>query len=283
MRIVACGALGDALLTTPAFRALKEQDPSRRVVVYCTSRGQYELYLHNPYVDRLVRPGPMNRYERWILTSMRRTKLWHDGYGALMPSMFCSIPATEIIGNLLGVRLRDNQLQVFLTPEEEEEGRRLLAPCEMPVAIHLTSRFSANQHWPIEKWRELVRRNPRYTFVQLGLSDEAPVAGAFDLRGQLSVRTALAVLKHSRSFVGVVSFFSHASNAVGTRGVVLFGPSTTVVWGHQNNINLELGLPCAPCVDLLQNMRCPYGAPCMSDISVDRVEHALTIQLAVTS
>jgi ADP-heptose:LPS heptosyltransferase len=283
VRIVACGALGDALLTTPSFRALKQQGPSPRIVVYCTTASQYELYRRNPHIDRLVPPGRLNRCERWARTVALRTRFRYDIYGMLMPSMFCAKPATELIAGLLDARLADRRLEMFLSAEEDDAGRRLVASYDVPVVIHVTSRCSSNQHWPIDRWTELVRRNPHLTFVQLGLGDETRVPGAVDLRGKLDVRTAVAVLKHSRSFVGVVSFFAHATNAFDVPGVVLFGPSTPVVWAHPNNRNLNLGLPCAPCIDLLGGRPCPYGAPCLSEITVEQVQDALNAQLARTA
>lgn len=88
-----------------------------------------------------------------------------------------------------------------------------------------------------------------------------------------------ALLKGASGFVGVTSSFSHATNAFGTPGVVLFGPSAPEVWGHANNVNLSRNLPCAPCIDVLHNAPCPYGAECMQTITVAQVQEALRRQL----
>jgi ADP-heptose:LPS heptosyltransferase len=172
-------------------------------------------------------------------------------------------------------------VMIFLTSEEEEVGKRLVSQYSMPVAIHVTSTCSSDKNWPISHWTELVRRNPQYTFLQLGLPNEELIPGVVDLRAEIPpLRAQFAVLKYVRAFVGVDSSFSNATNAFGTPGVVLYGPSTPLVWGHSNNHNLYLGLPCAPCLDILQGAPCPYGAPCMSGISVLEVERALEQQLA---
>jgi ADP-heptose:LPS heptosyltransferase len=280
LRVLSCGGLGDTLLATPALRAVKEQQNGRRIVVYCTRPEQCDLYRGNPYIDHIVPPGRLSRYERLTRTVLLRRPLVKDNYGVLMPSMFYERHATELIAKLFGVQLTDRRLLIFLTAEEEAEAQRLLAPHREPVIIHITSHFSSNQDWPFESWTALVRNNPQYTFVQVGLAREPLVPGAIDLKGKVSLRIAVALLKHARSFVGVDSFFANATNAVGTRGVALYGPSPPSIWGHPNNQNLYLGVPCAPCIDLLQSQTCPYGIECMSGLTVRQVEDALREQMA---
>jgi ADP-heptose:LPS heptosyltransferase len=115
----------------------------------------------------------------------------------------------------------------------------------------------------------------------VGLPGEPHVPGAVDLRGKTSLREVFALLKAASGFVGVTSSFSHATNAFGTPGVVLFGPSAPEVWGHANNVNLSRNLPCAPCIDVLHNAPCPYGAECMH-IPVAQVQEALRRQLRLS-
>src|SRR5258708_4250087 len=112
-----------------------------------------------------------------------------------------------------------------------------------PIIIHITYVASKNQMWTVEKWNELVRQMPDYTFIQLGLSREERVEGAIDLRGKTTIPTSIALVKHAISFVGVVSFFAHLTNAFDKPGVVLYGPSSIVVWGHPKKFNISKGLP----------------------------------------
>jgi len=281
IRIVSGGGLGDALLFTPLFRAIKEQRLDARITVYCSFNSHYEIYLHNPYIDRLKKPGRLNKAERLFLTSFRLAKLHMPNYAVLMPSLFYSKNAAEVIAEMFDITLEHKQLMIFLTREEEEIGKRFVSRYSTPVAIHVTGRSSPNKNWPISYWGELVRQNPQYTFLQLGVPSEELIPGAVDLRvGLPQLRAQLAVLKYARAFVGVDSSFAHATNAFEIPGVILFGPSTPQIWGHPNNRNLYLGLSCAPCLEILQGTPCPYGAPCMSGISVLEVERALAQQLS---
>jgi hypothetical protein len=85
----------------------------------------------------------------------------------------------------------------------------------------------------------------------------------------------MALLSKCHAFSGMDSFFSHCTNAFGLTGVVLFGDSSPVVWGHPNNINLYKELRCSPCIDILQGYECPYGLPCLNTITPNEVIEAL--------
>jgi ADP-heptose:LPS heptosyltransferase len=279
--IVSWGGIGDALLTTPLFRAIKEQLPGSRIIVYALSFKHYDVFLNNPYIDKLRKPGRLTAAEVSFLNKVKPKKLFYPAYGNLRPSLFYSKHAAEIIAEMFGVTLGDRQVTVYLTREEEQIGKRLVSQYPMPVAIHVAGACSRNKSWPISHWTELVRRNPQYTFLQLGLPDGELIPGVVDLREKLpSLRAQFAVLKYVKAFVGIDSSFAHATNAFGTPGVVLYGASNPLIWGHSNNSNLYLSLSCAPCLDILMESPCPYGAPCMSGISVLEVEQALGQQLA---
>jgi ADP-heptose:LPS heptosyltransferase len=279
-RIVPWGGLGDILLTTPAMKAIKEATPDRKLEVFCRTKRHMEIYKNNPYIDRL-KPATFSANPiRYILYMLKAIKIHEAVYSVLSPSLVYKKNATEIIAEMLNVELIDKNVQVFLTKGEEDNAKQLLSSYQNPVCIHITSNCSKNQNWPLEYWEELVSQLPEYTFVQLGLENEDVVKGAIDLRGKMSFRESLAVLKQSKSFVGVVSSLSHATNAFNVPGVILFGASLPEVWGHANNINLYKHFRCAPCIDVLGGSTCPYGKPCMTEITVSEVKAALIRQMS---
>jgi ADP-heptose:LPS heptosyltransferase len=278
-RILSVGGIGDGLLLTPVFRELKRRWPGAVTKVFCVNKGHLEIFTGNPHID-VLRPAQFRSAPLEHMLFKRKPSLFSNTlYGEFMPSLMRK-HATTVLAEMLDVDLLDRRLEVFLTREENASAAALTGRYPNPVAIHVTSTCSANQHWPKAKWETLVAENRQYTFLQLGGGREAKISGAVDLRGTTTLREAIAILKHVRSFVGVVSFLAHATNAVGTRGVVLFGPSAPAVWGHPNNVNLTRDLPCSPCVDVLLGDPCPYGAPCMADISVEEVSAALELQVA---
>lgn len=206
---------------------------------------------------------------------MKFDKIYETNYGKLKPSINFKKHAVEIIADILEVTLKDKKIEIFLTKKEDEKAMKTLSKYNNPIIIHTTSKCSKNQEWPIERWEELVKRMPDYTFIQVGLNNEPAIKGTVDLRGKTTVREAIALVKHSKAFVGVVSAFAHITAAVGKPAVVLFGPSTPVIWGYEENINIYKDLRCAPCIDTLGGKTCPYDKKCMGKISVREVEKTI--------
>ncbi|MGF6848990.1 ADP-heptose:LPS heptosyltransferase [Chitinophaga sp. W3I9] len=280
IRVISWGGLGDVLLTTPSFEALKKKDPTCKVIIYCTSKSHMEVYKNNPYIDDVRSNAFRSNMLAYFLSYFKLARFLIPNYGQMLPSLFFKKHATEIIAEeIFNVKLERNKVQIYLTGAEEEWAKQKLSAYRTPVAIHVTSITSTNQMWPLEYWEELVASSPEYTFLQLGLPSEQSIKGAVDLRGDTTFRQALGILKYSASFIGVVSSFLHASSAFDTPGIGLYGSSTPVVWGYDNNINLFKKLHCAPCIDYIWKSPCPYSSRCMTGITVAEVKAALDKQI----
>jgi ADP-heptose:LPS heptosyltransferase len=278
-RIISRGGLGDKLLTTPLFSALKQEYPNCKIIVFCIKGFGRDVYLKNPNIDEIRTTSFIANAGHFIAYHLKLAKYIQLNDASVLPALTYEKHATQIMADMFGLKHCSSKVEVYLTRKEEEWGRAKLAEFRNPIVIHITSLCCKSQNWLLRNWEELINSLPEYTFIQIGRSFEDKVEGAVDLRGKTSFREALSILKSSLSFVGVVSSFSHATSAFGTPGVVLFGASTPKIWGHPNNINLYKSLRCAPCVDLLLNSPCPYGSPCMSGITVEEVRNALLSQL----
>jgi len=278
-RIISLGGLGDKLLTTPLFSALKQEDPKCKIIVFCIKGHGRDVYLKNPNIDEIRTTSFIANARHVIAYHLKLAKYIYLNEASLPPGLTYEKNATQIMADKFGLKNCSSKPEVYLTAKEEEWGRSKMAEFRNPIVIHITSLCCKNQNWLLQNWEELVNSLPEYTFIQIGSSFEDKVEGAVDLRGKTSFREALSILKSSLSFVGVVSSFSHATSAFGTPGVVLFGASTPKIWGHPNNINLYKNLRCSPCVDQLLSSPCPYGSPCMSGITVEEVRNALLFQL----
>lgn len=277
-RIGLYGGLGDVLMHTPILKALKQREPSAKIILY-GNRISRELFLHNPNVDQFIVYNTFARMLYRIRLYARVPNQVSLAYGMLQPSLqFRGSHAIEIMARMLGLSLEDKQVQIYLTQQEDSEAKKRLAQYPNPVLIQITSRSSSNQNWPIEKWQELIRAAPEFTFIQVGSTDEEYVDGAINLLGKTSIRETLALLKNVGSFVAVDSFLNNASNAFLVNGCVLFGPSPPDIWGYPHNINIFKDPKCGPCIDTIRNNPCPYGKTCMNEISVQEVKQALHIQ-----
>jgi len=287
--LVTLGGIGDVLVCTPAIRALREHYPDCHIITYSTSVRHTDVLVNNPCIDsvRILSPRYLLRYPVHLYAYLFNRKLlrytslsfqWINFYPTII-----QLSAKEVVGQIFDITIRDKNIELFLTKEEERAAKQKLSPYENVVIMHIHSRTSANHHWSMKKWAALVRALPEYTFIQVGLKDEPCVEGAVDWRSKTSLREIFALLKYATSFVGVDSSVAHATNAFNVPGVVLFGDTSPVHWGHPNNVNIYKGLECSPCYQILGRDPCPFQHECMDLISVDEVKQALVRQVSSRS
>lgn len=279
--LIACAGVGDVLICTPTIRALKETYPKRKLIVYCLSEYHREPLLHNPYIDSL---RDARRLWRWphhaYLYFFNRRLLFHNKLDFQRVSPACAFDknVVDLVPELFGrVELKTRKVQLFFTKDEEQRAQEALAEYQNVVFLHIYSSSGENHHWPTANWGKLVSELPQFTFIQLGLASEPHVDGAVDWRGKTSLREALCLIKHGQSFAGVDGSFAHATNAFDIPGVVLFGDSNPLHWGHENNINVYKDVECSPCA--LWKIPCPFQHECMETITVAEVKEALVRQM----
>ena len=109
--------------------------------------------------------------------------------------------------------------------------------------------------WGKEKWAEFVRlaRKSGLFVVQLGgTSNGEDYNVDLNLRGKLSLKESLSVLKASQCHVDIEGGLVHAATALGTTCVVLFGPTPVKYFGYPQNTNLTHG-SCQDCWWILEN------------------------------
>ena len=75
--------------------------------------------------------------------------------------------------------------------------------------------------------------------VQVGIEGEKQLVP--DFRTNLPISALRELLWQCRTWIGVDSFFQHLGWDEGIKGVVLWGPSDPLIYGHPQNINLLKG------------------------------------------
>ena len=84
-------------------------------------------------------------------------------------------------------------------------------------------------------WEELIGKidDP---IIQVGIEGEKQLVP--DFRKNLPIAELRKLLKECRIWIGVDSFFQHLAWDEGKKGIVLWGPSDPLIFGHPENINL---------------------------------------------
>ncbi|HUB67854.1 MAG TPA: glycosyltransferase family 9 protein [Candidatus Methylacidiphilales bacterium] len=264
--------LGDDLLCATVARELKKRGAGKIVMF-----SQYpSLFEHNPDVTAVYNFGypAIGRLRRW-------------GYSCLVPQYgkYDSLTDKDITppGHFLEIMCRmlsmkgtiDVRTYFYLTAREKEKGR--LYPCQ--AVIHSTGLATmANKRWPTERYQKVVdETRGMVQWIQLGLADDPPIRGAFDLRGKSTLRESAALLAGAKVFLGQAGFLMHLARAVDTRSVIVYGGrEDPAVSGYRANENIVGRTVCSPC---WQRTRCDYEHECMRIIEPDAVIAAVKQQI----
>lgn len=293
---VSWGGIGDAIVCIPTYRELKKRNPDKKIYIYYPIKGHYDVFVNNPDID-VLKPLKLTSVlfkPRHLLTflSMRfsknrilnalqkyRVPFTHMHHNHVPITWAYEKSAVDIVADIFKFELTDRNIDIYLSEDENRQALQKIKEYKNVIIVHITSKSSKNRHWSLNKWSELVKSLPDYTFIQIGLKEEPHVSGAIDWRGKTTVREAFALLNCSTSFVGVDSSFAHATNAFNIPGVVLWGDSSPVHWGHSNNTNIYKDVVCSPCYYYLLGGKCPYNNICTTSISVQEVQEALIAQV----
>ena len=84
-------------------------------------------------------------------------------------------------------------------------------------------------------WEELISKIDE-PIIQVGVQGEKQLVE--DFRTNLPIECLRQLVKDCRTWIGVDSFFQHLGWDEGKQGIVLWGPSDPLIFGHPENINL---------------------------------------------
>lgn len=147
----------------------------------------------------------------------------------------------------LALYLEDHAPRIFPSKEDQTAAGEFLGEDTRPLlAIHPGS-GSPKKNWPVEHWatfgRVLAEKHPEARLLLIGgEADQAQMehlsSAWCDLpvvfARELPLPTLGAILARCRLFVGHDTGISHLAAAVGTRCVLLFGPTDPCVWAPAN-------------------------------------------------
>ncbi len=184
--------IGDMVLSTPAFRAVKAIFPHAEVIVLASERN-HEVILHNPHVDRIIiykgplrSIGEIRRLGIDLVIDLINTYELGPALIAYLSGaryrMGFEVAGREVFFNLRGARLEpvkqlaehildlvksldggvgEYRPEIFLTDEEEERAERLLQEMGLDlrprIVVH-PGGYYQSQRWPADRFARLVER-----------------------------------------------------------------------------------------------------------------------------
>jgi len=102
-----------------------------------------------------------------------------------------------------------------------------------PYAQKLRTGLLNPKNYPY--WKELIKIIDE-PIIQIGVEGEEQLVP--DFRKNLPIAELRKLIQECRTWIGVDSFFQHLAWDEGKQGIVLWGPSDPLIFGHSENINL---------------------------------------------
>lgn len=92
-------------------------------------------------------------------------------------------------------------------------------------------------------WEDLVsliinEKDLQIKIIQVGLSHELMISGVHEMIKNASIDDLSQLIKDCDTWISIDNFFHHLATFIGKKGVVIFGPSDPLIFGHPQNINL---------------------------------------------
>ena len=85
-------------------------------------------------------------------------------------------------------------------------------------------------------WKELIQGLSEFEIIQIGIEGETQLVS--DFRKNLSSIELSKLVNECDTWISVDSFFQHFCWDLNKQGIVLFGQSDPLIFGHSENINL---------------------------------------------
>jgi ADP-heptose:LPS heptosyltransferase len=186
-------------------------------------------------------------------------------------------------------------MEIFLTPEENNRGLKLIGPSATgtKIGVHAgTSTFKGHAHkrWPKENFVELINLFPKNSFYLFGdkeeqganafISDSVADRERVIIISGAPIREVAAAIKNLDLFIANDSGLMHLAAAAGTPVVALFGPTNPDFvrpWGVSHRV-VRMDMPCSPCFYYSPRpLKCgaSHGFKCLAGLSVVAVKAAV--------
>ncbi|MCS6874945.1 MAG: lipopolysaccharide heptosyltransferase II [Pyrinomonadaceae bacterium] len=178
----------------------------------------------------------------------------------------------------------DLTISIPVSEERRLKARRILQNYSVDlsrriVALGAGSKNSLAKRWPADKYaklNDLLQLREKTNVILLGAKDETGIAKEvlnkallkpINLTGELSLAETIAILSEIDLLISNDMGLAHLASAVGTKTLVIFGPTNEKATKPIGSQIIRKEVACAPCMRRV----CPIDHRCMNLISVEEV------------
>ncbi|MBF0319877.1 MAG: glycosyltransferase [Nitrospirae bacterium] len=228
----------DVFLTQPVLKALKEKYEGASISLM--TKTPHAL-LHSIYVDEFISCGSQCLCDIFIdLDYAYETRR--------------GVHIVDAYAERAGVTLRARHAEVYVSDEDVEYVQDNIMDDGLKdfIAIDLSDAEEGRQ-WPEHHYRGLVRalRDRKEKVVGIGSSTRLHVGLEYNFVNLLTTPQSALVISRAKVFIGPEGLLAQMAQAVGTPGIVLYGPSDPGIISDLNDRLYPVVSPvvCAGCRD----------------------------------
>ena len=305
-------SIGDTLMATPVYRAIKECYPECKTVVV-TSHIGYELLYGNPHIDTLL-PYKKGDDVLTIIKNIWRSEaavIFDYHYRNAFYAFLALIPKRIGYGkDFINVRMQDEPLEMFeplkylsvvkqlgiytedltltrpyVSPQEKERVISLCDSIRKPsqkLILIVPFSMSSIKDWEPVKYREIIRRLKELDCVvamtggveQIELiNKEFP--DVVNFAGKLNLRESAELIAQADLQICGCTAMLHVCSTTDTPSVAIYGPTIPEQWAPRKNCTvITHRIECSPCYNIPGKPLCTNNR-CIKEIEVDEVWNAV--------
>ncbi len=279
--------IGDTLFVSPLIKALFNFYDSPLIDVINGEKG-IDILKNNPYINKIIKK-PNLKEEETILIEKLKKQNYDLGYAAT-PAFWAAILLKKVgikkrVGlssegrgfllthktrflkhkmhivdsilsplKRLGINNYSNKLELFLTPEENEFGKKTIKNYKNPLIVHLgATRFS--KRYPVDlfsKVLDMFHQEIKSDIILIGSNDEIELSDTLkktikntkiisDMTGKLTIREMISLMKYAHSFIGGDSAPLHIASSFNINTLGIYGDTLPLIYGAlgENSINIS--------------------------------------------
>ena len=305
-------SIGDTLMATPVYRAIKECYPDCEVVAVTSPVG-YELLYGNPHIDLLL------SYKKGddiinIIKSIWRSDaavVFDYHYRNAFYAFLAMIPKRIGYGkDFINVRMKDEPLEMFeplkylavvkqlgiqtedlsltrpfVSDQEKEHITKICNSIKKPdqkLILIVPYSMSTVKDWSVEKYREIIKRlqeNNCAVAMTGGIEQFEDIRKEFpnvaNLAGKVNLRESAELISQIDLQICGCTALLHVCSTTDTPAVAIYGPTLPEQWAPRKNCTvITHRFPCSPCYNIPGKPVCQNNK-CLQDISVDEVWQAI--------
>ena len=256
------GGLGDALMVTPTFKALKEKYPDCHITYGTTKEYSggvlFDILKNNPYIDELV-PFQQVKKESFDIYADLTAIGVRDEYIIDAPK-----DRQTMWGNYIGIDIDDGKCVYVVEEDERKWAKEWLEDHKKTrkskfIVIQPGS-YADRRNWPRDTMVDFIKKMHRHDDSLVFLIHDYLVGEYKDTWSSLpnsmnisefNIRNIAALMEQSDLVIAHDSGLLHLAGALDCKIVSIFGsthPKSRINWFKNCIAVWQKNLACAPCV-----------------------------------